>query len=60
MASIVGAIAGLASFLLLVGWWTGFSKVGLCLGYALAVGAATGGAYSGFLRFHQKIIEGAD
>ena len=49
-ATFIGAVAGLAGFLLLVGWWTGFWTEGLYLGYALVVGATTSLAYSSFLR----------
>jgi len=47
-ATLTGAVAGLVTFLLLVGWWTGFWTEKLYLGYALVVGAATGLAYSSF------------
>ena len=52
-ATFIGAIAGLAAFLLLVGWWTGFWTEGLYLGYALVVGAATGFTYASLLRFRK-------
>ncbi len=52
-AMIVGAAGGILSFGLLVGWWTGLWNDGLYLGYALVVGAATGGAYSGLLRIRR-------
>jgi len=45
-AWLVGAVGGLAAFLGLVGWWTGFWREPLYLGYALIVGSVTGMSYS--------------
>ena len=53
-ATFLGAVAGLVTFLLLVGWWTGFWTERLYLGYALVVGGATGLAYSSFLLFRRR------
>lgn len=49
-AVVFGAVLGLMLFLALVGWWTGFWSEVLYLGYAVFVGAITGGTYAGMLR----------
>jgi hypothetical protein len=54
IAVIVGAIGGLVSFLVLVGWWTGFWKEIFYLAYAAIVGAVTGGSYAGFQHIRRK------
>jgi len=58
-AVIVGAIGGLVSFLLLVGWWTGFWTDGLYLVYALVVGATTGAAYVALMRLARRAVNPA-
>ena len=56
VAALIGAVAGLVTFLLLVGWWTGLWSEGLYLGYALVVGGSTGLTYSILFRFLMRKV----
>lgn len=52
---LVGAIAGLAVFSILLGWWTGFWTAPLYVGYAVVIGAVTALSYSLILRIVGRV-----
>ena len=45
-AWLVGAVGGLAAFLGLVGWWTGFWREPVYVGYSVVIGAVSGLSYT--------------